>query len=125
MLASAPIHESLLKLITHKLAAKLCVFPVKFDAKTQELSILTVQPDDLATIIYTSGTTGQPKGVMLSHHNIASNVHAAMPLVDIGPRDRTLAFLPLCHIFARTADLYGMLAMRASISFAESTSQES
>jgi long-chain acyl-CoA synthetase len=88
--------------------------------RAYEESAASLGPDDLATIIYTSGTTGRPKGVMLTHGNIASNVNAGMPLVDIGPKDRTLAFLPLCHIFARTADLYGMLAMGAAISFAES-----
>ena len=46
-LSSAPINDSLLKLITHKLATKLCIFPVKFESKTQELSILSVEPDDL------------------------------------------------------------------------------
>jgi putative nucleotidyltransferase with HDIG domain len=60
-LSSAPIHESLLKLITHKLAAKLCVFPVKFDAKTQELSILTVQPDDLDVLKNVQFATRVPK----------------------------------------------------------------
>jgi putative nucleotidyltransferase with HDIG domain len=60
-LQSAPIHDSLLKLITHKLAAKLCVFPVKFDAKTQELSILTVQPDDLDVLKNVQFATRVPK----------------------------------------------------------------
>jgi putative nucleotidyltransferase with HDIG domain len=60
-LQSAPIHDSLLKLITHKLAAKLCVFPVKFDAKIQELSILTVQPDDLDVLKNVQFATRVPK----------------------------------------------------------------
>ncbi len=60
-LATAPIHDSLLKLITHKLAAKLCVFPVKFDAKAQELSILTVQPDDLDVLKSVQFATRVPK----------------------------------------------------------------
>lgn len=60
-LASAPIPDSLLKLITHKLAVKLCVFPVKFDAKAQELSILTVQPDDLDVLKSVQFATRVPK----------------------------------------------------------------
>ena len=61
-----------------------------------------VQPGDLAMLIYTSGTTGQPKGVMLSHTNLMSNCMAIVPLMDGGPDDRAISFLPLCHIFERT-----------------------
>jgi response regulator RpfG family c-di-GMP phosphodiesterase len=60
-LATAPIHESLLKLVPHKLAQKLCIFPVKFDAKAQELSVLTVQPDDLDVLKNIQFATRVPK----------------------------------------------------------------
>ncbi|HTA83884.1 MAG TPA: long-chain fatty acid--CoA ligase [Bacteroidia bacterium] len=60
-----------------------------------------VTPNDTATLIYTSGTTGQPKGVMLSHNNIISNVIDAHPYVPIKPQSRALSFLPLCHIYER------------------------
>lgn len=78
------------------------------------------KPGDLATIIYTSGTTGDPKGAMLTHANIASNVEAALQVVDLNASDSCLSFLPLCHIFERMAGLYAMLAAGATIAFARS-----
>jgi len=60
-----------------------------------------VRPSDLATIVYTSGTTGDPKGVMLSHGNIMSNVIATTSWIGLTPEDITLSFLPLSHVFER------------------------
>ncbi|MEL4307662.1 AMP-dependent synthetase/ligase [Joostella sp. CR20] len=60
-----------------------------------------VSEDDLATIIYTSGTTGRPKGVMLSHKNIVSDVLSSEERVPLDPKDVALSFLPICHIFER------------------------
>ena len=79
-----------------------------------------VNPADLATIIYTSGTTGVPKGVMLSHHNVVSNVLASskrLPLT-IGEAS-ALSFLPVCHIFERVI-LYIYMYNSVSVYFAES-----
>ncbi len=74
---------------------------------------------DLATIIYTSGTTGKPKGVMLSHENILSNVMACMPCFPPGQRLRALSFLPLNHIFEKMVT-YIYLFRGTSIYYAES-----
>ncbi|MGB1100252.1 MAG: AMP-binding protein, partial [Flavobacteriales bacterium] len=76
------------------------------DAQQAELDARrdAVDPAQLATIIYTSGTTGLPKGVMLSHNNVASNVLIAqprVPAVDPNMDYRVLSFLPVCHIFER------------------------
>lgn len=75
--------------------------------------------EDLATIIYTSGTTGTPKGVMLSHKNILSNVMASIPCFPPGERTRSLSFLPLNHIFERMVS-YLYLFKGTSIYYAES-----
>lgn len=79
-----------------------------------------VKPEELATIIYTSGTTGRPKGVMLSHHNIVSNVLGSEKKIPFNPGKTTaLSFLPICHIFERMVTyLYQFYGV--SIYFAES-----
>ncbi len=74
----------------------------------------SITKDDLATIIYTSGTTGDPKGVMLSHWNIVSNVLSAYSFIPCKPGDRVMSFLPLCHIFEKVVT-YAYLAAGVSI----------
>ncbi|UCD25502.1 MAG: long-chain fatty acid--CoA ligase [Gemmatimonadota bacterium] len=82
-----------------------------------------VEKDALATLIYTSGTTGNPKGVMLTHHNITSNVLAGLEVIQIGPDDSCLSLLPLSHVFERMAGHYIMLHAGTTINYAESIEQ--
>jgi len=78
-----------------------------------------VGPSDLATIIYTSGTTGDPKGVCLTHGNLAANIAGVHAVLDLNESDTALSFLPLCHAFERMV-CYVFLATGVSVVFAES-----
>ena len=75
---------------------------------------------DILTLIYTSGTTGDPKGAMLTHGNLVSNVLAAEATVDFIDQERALSFLPLTHIFERMAGLFLWFHIGAAIYYAES-----
>jgi long-chain acyl-CoA synthetase len=88
------------------------------DARLQQVADMAAAIDrhELATIIYTSGTTGQPKGVMLSHWNIVSNIQSVMPLIPLGAGDCALSFLPLNHIYERV-DAYAYLSAGVNIVF--------
>lgn len=79
-----------------------------------------VSGEDLATIIYTSGTTGNPKGVMLTHANLLSNVEATLSLSEQQSSDILLSWLPYSHIYARTIDLYVTAQSGATLALAES-----
>src|SRR6185369_17179728 len=79
--------------------------------------------EDLAALVYTSGTTGRPKGVMLTHGNVVSNVKATLQRVAPLSSDVFLSFLPLSHTFERTAGYYLPIAAGSCVAFARSTSR--
>jgi long-chain acyl-CoA synthetase len=92
----------------------------KSNPKTEELERLkaSIKPDDLATLIYTSGTTGFPKGVMLTHKNILSNVMGVKHIFPVDETCRGLSYLPLCHVYERM-DIYTYHYLGLSIYYAE------
>ena len=95
----------------------------KFEKENRDFisdAIKQVKPDDLLTIIYTSGTTGDPKGVMLSHRNLVSNMTASAAIIPFSTEDVFLSFLPLCHSFERMAGYYTAMACGATVAYAES-----
>jgi long-chain acyl-CoA synthetase len=83
----------------------------EFDARVRQ-----VKPEDLATIIYTSGTTGEPKGVMLTHGNLASNISISTKPFGFSERDTCISFLPLSHVTARHLD-YALMCDEVTMAY--------
>ncbi len=81
--------------------------------------ITRIPPDHVATFIYTSGTTGEPKGAMLTHQNLLSNVDASLQIIDAGPNDVFLSFLPLSHVFERMAGHFTAVTCGATVYYCE------
>ncbi len=79
-----------------------------------------LRPEGLATLIYTSGTTGPPKGVMLTHRNLVFTAEIGLQLLDIGPEDLGLSYLPLSHIAEQLLSLHCPVTMGSAVAFAES-----
>ncbi len=79
-----------------------------------------VEPDDIAELVFTSGTTGSPKGVILTHRNIFSNVVMAAPSFEVTPNNRVLAILPLSHMLEQVADLLVPVSAGASVVYLSS-----
>ncbi len=91
------------------------------DVAQFEAAARAARPEDLATFVYTSGTTGQPKGVMLTHGNLASNIEAGLQILPFEDGQIALCFLPLSHSFERIVD-YGYFLKGCPIAYAESVS---
>lgn len=85
-----------------------------------ERSIEATTPDDIAILIYTSGTTGMPKGVMITHGNIVFTVCSNVLTLPVFEDDEQICFLPLCHILERMISVFGPIAARSTVNFAES-----
>jgi long-chain acyl-CoA synthetase len=98
--------------------AQLMAYATSLEAKDAAFDTLAaaVSPDDLATIIYTSGTTGEPKGVMLTHGNLASNLIYSTAPFGFDGQDRCISFLPLSHVTARHLD-YGLMRDGAVLAY--------
>lgn len=94
-----------------KLICLLCAFLLPTFVLQKMLKLDTIQPDDLLTIIFTSGSTGEPKGVMLTQYNIASNVEAVNEIFHISKEDTLLGILPFFHSFGYTGNLWLGLAL--------------
>ncbi len=86
---------------------------------TEPVPLETPDTKAIAGFIYTSGTTGKPKGVLLTHANLASNVSAIHEFFPMTPEDRSLSFLPWAHSFGQTCELHGLFSMGASMGIAE------
>ncbi len=84
-----------------------------------EESVNKIKPDDILTLIYTSGTTGNPKGVMLTHRNIITNVKDAVSIFNINDKDSFLSYLPYCHSYERSAGYYAAFSAGSTIALAE------
>ncbi|MCQ8896051.1 AMP-dependent synthetase/ligase [Limnobacter humi] len=93
------------------------------ERQLEPLELLDLPPDTLATICYTSGTSGRPKGVMLSHNNMISNVDSCFQLDIAKPEDTFLSFLPMSHMFERTGGYYLPLRVGAKVIYARGINQ--
>ncbi len=117
--------KDLIRIITHKSISEFNNSRLEQVEKwlpsyTETIERVNIDTNDLATIVYTSGTTGRPKGVMLSHNNIFSNAHAAAIFEHFDTDDIFLSFLPLSHMFERTAGYYMPMIAGAKVAYARS-----
>jgi long-chain acyl-CoA synthetase len=110
----APAGVLTMKAVMDKGQAAAAAEPGLFDAL-----VARVRPDDEATLIYTSGTTGVPKGVILTHDNLVSNIKTASDIIEFSSKDTVLSFLPLSHILERMV-MFTYIYKGCTVAFAES-----
>ena len=109
-------HDDILSFTSVLKRGKLSISQTGFDLRERAMS---VKPDDLLSLVYTSGTTGDPKGVMLTHRNMVSNVISGLEAIHADPTDRFLSFLPLSHCFERMVGHYAPFSAGCSLYYAE------
>jgi len=115
-LAAEPVYlEDFVSRVTRwdKLAGAFATYACPTWLLERCLGLTSIQLDDLATVIFTSGSTGDPKGVMLSHRNIGSNLLAMDEMANLRPDEVFLGVLPFFHAFGYTATVWGVLALDA------------
>jgi long-chain acyl-CoA synthetase len=100
--------------------AEFCAGADRVDDATFDARLTAIEPTQLGTLIYTSGTTGPPKGVMLSHRNLAWTAAVAMQIIDVRPTDAVLSYLPLSHIAEQMFTIHGAATAGYAVYFAES-----
>jgi acyl-[acyl-carrier-protein]-phospholipid O-acyltransferase/long-chain-fatty-acid--[acyl-carrier-protein] ligase len=102
---------------TEKIAATLATLLLPAGMQCRRLAGRKIQPDDLATIIFSSGSSGIPKGVMLSHYNILSNIQSLLSIFRVESGDHLCGILPFFHSFGYTATLWLPMLARAGVTF--------
>ena len=120
IIAMDNVHDPAKNIISYDHVIELGEKYIKDNGFTLEKASKDVKPNDLLTLIYTSGTTGNPKGVMLSHDNLISNVKAGAKHIDFGVEDTFLSFLPLSHVFERMTGHYTAFSLGSKTYYAES-----
>jgi long-chain acyl-CoA synthetase len=91
--------------------------------RKEPIPSMSPDPYTLAGFVYTSGTTGKPKGAMLTHDNLTSNIHAGTSVFPVTEADRTLSFLPWAHVFGQTIELHLVTSVGASTAFVSDISK--
>ena len=119
--AASPLEDSQAKVLAFRELEKRGEIHLAQHPDDYEAAWPATQSDDIATIIYTSGTTGSPKGAMLTHKNIVGDVEAILASIkELKQQDTFLSFLPLAHVYERTAGYYLPLRLGAPIAYCES-----